>query len=103
VLAVLQVALALHVRNTLIDAAAEGARYSALIGGTGSDGERRARSLIGAAISDGYARDVRAARVPTADGEVVEVTVRATLPVLGLLGPEGSLEVVGRAPVERVE
>ena len=38
-LAVVQLALALHVRNTLLDAAAEGARYAALAGS--SDGDRR--------------------------------------------------------------
>jgi Flp pilus assembly protein TadG len=103
VLGVLQLALALHVRNTLIDAAAEGARYAALLDATPRDGEQRTRALIAAALTPEYARDVRAAQRPSADGPIVEVSVRATLPVLGLLGPAGALEVTGRAPVETLE
>lgn len=102
-LAVLQLALALHVRNTLIDAAAEGARYAALLDATLSDGEQRARTLIEVALTPAYARDISAMRAGSADGPIVEVTVRATLPVLGLLGPEGAMEVTGRAPVEALE
>ncbi|MET0782884.1 MAG: TadE/TadG family type IV pilus assembly protein, partial [Leifsonia flava] len=45
-LAVVQLALALHVRNTVIDAAAEGARYAALADNTLADGEERTRMLI---------------------------------------------------------
>lgn len=103
VLAVLQLALALHVRNILIDAAAEGARYAALLDATPADGEQRARTLVSAALSPDYARDIRAELASTADGPAIEVTVRATLPVLGLLGPAGALKVTGRAPVETIE
>jgi hypothetical protein len=102
-LAVVQLALALHVRNTVLDAAAEGARYAALAGSSDGDGIARTRDLIGAAISTAYAEDVTASRSTVADVPVVAVTVRATLPVIGLLGFERGLEVTGHAAVEHLE
>ena len=43
-LAVVQLALALHVRNTVLDAAAEGARYAALAGSSAEAGVQRTRA-----------------------------------------------------------
>ncbi len=97
---VLQLALTLHVRNTLIDCAAEGARYGALAGSSPAAGAQRTRELIGSAVASTYATDV-AARTTGLDGvPVVEVTVRAPLPVIGLLGPSGVIAVSGRAIAE---
>ena len=50
-LGLLQLALGLHVRNVLIDAAGEGARRAALVGGTTAEAEARVRALAGAALS----------------------------------------------------
>jgi Flp pilus assembly protein TadG len=102
-LAVVQLALALHVRNTLLDAAAEGARYAALAGSSSSDGIARTRDLIGAAISTDFAKDVTAGSTSIGGVPAIEVTVRATLPVIGLLGLEHGLEVSGHAAVETIE
>ncbi|HKH09061.1 MAG TPA: TadE/TadG family type IV pilus assembly protein [Agromyces sp.] len=102
-LAVVQLALALHVRNTVLDAAAEGARYAALAGSNDGEGIARTRDLIGAAISSDYARDISASRSTVAGVPVVAMTVRATLPVVGLLGFERALEVTGHAAVEHLE
>jgi Flp pilus assembly protein TadG len=99
-LGVVQLALALHVRNTLTDAAAEGARYSALVGATDADGVHRVKALITSALAEEYARDVALTRTGSGEGGVIEVTVRAPLPVIGLLGPAGGVEVTGRATVE---
>lgn len=99
-LAVVQLGLALHVRNTLLDAAAEGARHAALLGSSPGDGVGRTRELIASAIADDFARDVTAGTT-TVDGvPVVEVRVRATLPVIGLIGLESGLEVAGHAAIE---
>lgn len=98
--AVLQLALALHVRTTLVDCAAEGARHGALADRTPADGAARARELIALSLAPGFAEDVTAERA-TVDGlEVVRVTVRAPLPVLGLLGPGDVVEVDGHALAE---
>ena len=99
-LAVVQLALALHVRNTVLDAAAEGARYAALAGSSADAGVQRTRALIGTAISADYASDVRAFTTSVGGVPAVAVTVRATLPVVGLLGPERALEVTGHAALE---
>ncbi len=101
-LAVVQLALALHVRNTVLDAAAEGARYAALAGSSADAGVQRTRALIGTAISAEYARDVRAFTTSVGGVSTIAVTVRTTLPVVGLLGPERALEVTGHAVLERV-
>ncbi|MGC5629452.1 pilus assembly protein [Georgenia sp. Z1344] len=100
VAAVLQLALLLHVRNTLIDSASEGARHGALLGSDPADGAARAAELIRAGLADSYADDVTA-QVVTADGvSLVQVTVRAPMPVVGLFGPGDGLEVVGHAALE---
>jgi Flp pilus assembly protein TadG len=99
-LSVLQLALALHVRNTVLDAAAEGARFAALADNTPADGIVRCRALITVAIGAGYATDVTAASGSWRGHPAVTITVRTTLPVIGLLGFGESLEVSGHAAVE---
>ena len=102
-LAVIQLALALHVRNTVLDAAAEGARYAALAGSSEGAGIARTRELIGMAVSTEYARDIESG-TSTVDGiAMVSVTVRAPLPVVGLLGVDRALEVTGHAALETLE
>lgn len=99
---VLQLALFQHVRNTCVDAAAEGARYAAQLGRGTQDGARRTTELLRASLSAAYAQDVTAERVDADGLALVRVTVRAPLPVVGLLGPGGVLEVHGHAPVEEL-
>jgi len=98
---VVQLAVVLHVRNTLIDCASEGARYGGLGDREPADGARRAAALITQDLSAGYARDVTAG-VETVDGlPTVVVRVRAPLPVLGLLGVGRVVTVTGHALRER--
>ncbi len=103
VLAVMQLALALHVRNTLLDTAAEGARFAALAGASDADGVQRTRELIDTALASSFAQDVSAVRTTVGGIPVVAVTVRATMPVIGLFGPENALEVTGHAALEVLE
>ncbi len=102
-LAVVQLALALHVRNTVLDAAAEGARYAALAGSSPAAGVERTRRLIDAAIAAEYASDVSAATTTVGGAPAIAVTVRAVLPVVGLFGPERGLEVTGHAAIELID
>jgi Flp pilus assembly pilin Flp len=95
--AVLQLTLALHVRNTLVDCASEGARYAALADRTPADGAARTRDLIGMSLAPGYADDVTAVDRELDGLAVVEVRVTAPLPVAGLLGLAGTLTVTGHA------
>jgi hypothetical protein len=102
-LSVIQLGLALHIRNTLLDAAAEGARYASLAGSDLVAGEQRTRDLITVAIGPTYAQDITATNDVFLGSPAVEVTVTAPLPVLGLLGFDSALEVVGHAPRESLE
>ncbi|EYR63258.1 pilus assembly protein TadE [Actinotalea ferrariae CF5-4] len=99
-LGVLQVALALHVRATLVDCAAEGARYGALADRTPADGAARARELVAASLSPRFAEQVEGSRAVLGGLDVVRVEIVAPLPVLGLLGPGGVVEVDGHALAE---
>jgi Flp pilus assembly protein TadG len=92
-LAVLQLGIALYVRNTLQAAATDGARYGAVAGRDPNDASARTRRLIDAALAERFADHVTA-RPDVANGiPVVVVDVRAALPVLGPWGPSGALHV----------
>ena len=99
-LAIIQLTLVLHVRNTLIDAAASGARYGTLADRNASDAAERTRSLIGTALNNSFAEEVSASEVDMQGVRVLEVTVRAPLPVIGLIGLRDLLEVKGHAAVQ---
>lgn len=99
-LGVLQLTLALHVRNTVVDAAGEGARYGALVDSSPAAGVERTRELITTALHPRFGQDVRADVVERDGLMLVEITVRAPLPVLGLLGPAGTMTATGRAVQE---
>ncbi|GGN03735.1 hypothetical protein GCM10009721_33930 [Terrabacter tumescens] len=95
---VFQLGLALYVRNTLISAASEGARYGARADAQPGDGVGRTQALITSSLSSSFAQDVSATRSVTSSGvRVVEVRVTAPLPVIGPIGPSGALTVSGRA------
>lgn len=98
---VLQLALALHVRNVLADCATQGARQGALVGSDPAAGSARTRELIRAELSDRYAEHVHAGLGDLDGLPVVEVRVEAPLPVLGTLGPGRRLTVTGHAVLER--
>ena len=99
-LAIIQLTLILHVRNTLIDAAASGARYGTLADRAPADAEERTRSLIGSALTAGFAEQVSTSEVTVQGLRTLEVTVRAPMPVIGLIGPRDMLEVKGHAAVQ---
>jgi hypothetical protein len=100
---VLQLALALHVRNTVLDAASEGARFGALADNAPLDGVVRCHDLIVAAIGNDYAGDIHATIGSWRGNPAVTITVRTTLPVIGLLGVGGALEVSGHAVIETLD
>ena len=95
--ALLQVALGVYARNVLTDAAGDGARRAARVGGNEAEARRRVQTLSDAALRRGYVDTVTVSRVPSGDLTIVQVTVKAPFPVLGLLGPGGTLTVTGRA------
>ena len=96
-LAVLQLGLALHVRNTLTLAASEGARAGARLDAGPQEGVVRAREVASASLSARFARDISAERASVDGVAVVVVTIRAPIPMLGPIGPDRGLTVTGRA------
>jgi hypothetical protein len=99
-LAIIQLTLVLHVRNTLIDAAASGARYGTLADRNAQDARDRTGELIGTALNAEFARDVTTTEITFQGIRTLEVTVRAPLPVIGLIGPRKILEVKGHAAIQ---
>jgi Flp pilus assembly protein TadG len=100
-LGVFQLGLALYVRNTLISAASEGARLGARADSSPGEAAARTAGLITATLSDSFSQDVTARERLVGGVRVVEVTVRAPLPVIGPIGPADRLTVSGRAFSER--
>lgn len=99
-LALLQLGLALHVRNTLAASAAEGARFGANADRTPDQGAALARQLIRDSLADTFADDVTADVEQVGGFQTVVIRVHARLPVLGLLGPARGISVQGHAVEE---
>ena len=95
-LAVLQLALALHVRATLTSAAAEGARAAALAGSDLAAGERRARAILQENIAAGVVQDITVQREWHGGALVISVEIEAALPLVGLYGLT-QMSVIGHA------
>ena len=96
-LGVVQLALALHVRNTLMDAAASGARYGTLADRGAADGVQRTRELIAGALNDGFARDVQGQTVEIGGRPGLVITVRAEIPLIGMVPGFGEFVVHGES------
>lgn len=96
---VLQLGLGVYVRNVVHDAAVEGAYHAALADNDAADGIAWTRRIIARTVGAQYADRVQARRT----GSDVEVTVRTTLPVIGLVGVPHAMEVTARAPVESLD
>ena len=99
-LAVLQLALAVYVRNVVHDAAVEGAYHAALADTSLEEGAERSRAVITRAVGAAYAGDVVVGTSDALGHETVDVRIRTALPVLGLIGVPYALEVEAHAPVE---
>ncbi|OUZ08920.1 pilus assembly protein TadE [Aeromicrobium sp. PE09-221] len=100
VIGIVQLALLAHVRSTLTAAAAEGARAGAPLGASVADAERSARRLADTTLAARFADDITATRT-TLDGlPVVQVTMHAEVPPLGVAGPGIPLTMSGHAVVQ---
>ena len=100
--AVLQLALALHVRSVMVQAASEGARLVALAGADARAGQLRTERILDASIA-GTALRATTVRFERSGGSgevpIAAVDVTADLPLIGLFGPT-PMTVTGRAVLE---
>ncbi|TDN92554.1 TadE/TadG family type IV pilus assembly protein [Microbacterium sp. BK668] len=99
-LGVLQLGLAVYVRNVVHDAAVEGAYHAALADTSLAEGARRTAEIVGRTVGGAYAAEVSAQETQELGHPSVEVTVRCPFPLVGLLGMPRMLEVSARAPLE---
>jgi Flp pilus assembly protein TadG len=99
-LGICQLALVLHVRNTLTSAASEGARYAATADRGLADGATRTREQITGVLAARFARQVTARPATVHGAAGVEVEVVAEVPPLGLWGPAVRLVASGHAVEE---
>jgi len=93
-LGVIQLVLVLHVRNTIMACASDGAHVGALADRGIADAEARAGALARSALG----RDVvvHAEEIESGGAVVVEVTVTTAVPVLGPWG-SGTMTVTAHA------
>ena len=95
--AILQLALIWHVKTTLTAAASQGARYGAAYERTATDGADRTRSVVEDVFGPRLQDQVWADESTTNRQVMVEVTVRAQVPVVAFWGPTITVQVSGHA------
>ncbi len=95
-LSVIQLALFVHVRNGLTDAAVQASYFAALQGNDVDDGVERAHTIAERRFASLVDPRVTAAEH---DG-IIRIEIRADLPLVGFLGPSNALVVSGHAVKE---
>ncbi|MDJ1113543.1 TadE/TadG family type IV pilus assembly protein [Microbacterium dauci] len=101
--AVLQLGLAVYVRNVVHDAAVEGAYYGALADVDTRAGAARALDVVAGAVGEGFVDEVSARESVELGHETVAVTVTTRLPLIGLIGIPRGWEVTVHAPAETLD
>lgn len=99
-LAAMQLAFVLHVRNTATAHVIEGARLGARADSDPAAGAQRARELLAESLPGSGGVAVTAGRASVGGVAVVEVSARVRMPVLGTLGPSEAMTVTGYAYAE---
>ena len=99
ILLLAQIAFASHVRTMSVSAASEGARRGGLLGGDEDEAAARTGELLDSLVSAAKDREIAVDRQSDAGVDILVVTVRTRLPLVGGFGPRW-LTVHGRALVE---
>ena len=99
ILLVMQIAFASHVRTMSVSAASEGARRGGLLGGDEDEAAARTGELLDSLVGAAKDREIAVDRESDAGVDILVVTVRTRLPLVGGFGPRW-LTVHGRALVE---
>ena len=100
VVGILQLALVLHVRNTLASAAAEGARHAAVVGSSAPAGRAKVEELVSGALSADFVRSVSVRPAVVGGAPGYEVVVTADVGLLGFGGAGVPVSVSGHAIAE---
>ena len=99
ILLLVQLAFASHVRTMSVSAASEGARRGGLLGGDEQEAVARTSELLDTLLGASKDREIAVDRHSDEGVDVLVVTVRTRLPLVGGLGPRW-MTVRGRALVE---
>lgn len=99
ILLLVQIAFASHVRTMSVSAASEGARRGGLLGGDEDEAAARTGELLDSLVGAAKDREISVDRESDAGVDILVVTVRTRLPLVGGFGPRW-LTVHGRALVE---
>ena len=99
ILLLAQIAFASHVRTMSVSAASEGARRGGLLGGDEEEAAARTGELLDSLVGAARDREIAVDRESDAGVDILVVTVRTRLPLVGGFGPRW-LTVHGRALVE---
>ena len=99
ILLLAQLAFASHVRTMSVSAASEGARRGGLLGGDEGEAIARTSELLDSFVGASKDREIAVERHSDEGVDVLVVTVRTRLPLVGGLGPRW-MTVRGRALVE---
>ena len=99
ILLLAQLAFASHVRTMSVSAASEGARRGGLLGGDEGEAIARTSELLDSRVGASKDREIAVDRHSDEGVDVLVVTVRTRLPLVGGLGPRW-MTVRGRALVE---
>ena len=99
ILLLMQIAFASHVRTMSVSAASEGARRGGLLGGDEDEAAARTGELLDSLVGAAKDREIAVDRQSDAGVDILTVTVRTRLPLVGGFGPRW-LTVHGRALVE---
>lgn len=97
---ILQLALVLHVRNILIDAAVSGAQFGTLADRSPQEAAERTKMLINSSLNSSFSQEVSYSEKELDGVMTLEILVRAPLPLIGLFGVNRSLEVSGHAALQ---
>lgn len=100
VLGLMQVILVVHVRHTLLSAAAEGARQAALADVSPAGAKAVTTALVEASLSPLYSGNISVERSQTLGAPTALVTITAPIPALGLWTVGGTMVVRAHAPLE---
>ena len=99
ILLLAQLAFASHVRTMSVSAASEGARRGGLLGGDEGEAIARTSELLDSLVGASKDREIAVERHSDEGVDVLVVTVRTRLPLVGGQGPRW-MTVRGRALVE---
>lgn len=94
-LAITQILFALHVRAVVSDCLREGAQRAALANSDIASGISYTKALLGASLAPGYRDAIEVSISPEiVDGmEVLHARANAPLPLVGLIGPGGTMRL----------